>query len=139
MNATRPLDRLAILAASLGGAAWVADTAIITAHNGSFGLADDALFILGLAAIVLAGGLVAAMAARRFAGTRRLLLAIAVFAVIGVGLTVLSMAADGLSHSVYSGDNRGLHKECGIFAMGVAALVAAAWLGSRNRSPAAVA
>jgi hypothetical protein len=134
MNATRPLDRLATLAALLGGAAWVTDTLIITARNDSFGLADSALFLFGMGAIVLASGLVAAMAARRSTGARRVLPAIAVFAGIVLGLTILSIAADGLSHSLYAGGNRGLHKECGIFAMGVAAIAAAGWLESRSRS-----
>jgi hypothetical protein len=132
MNATRPLDRLALFAALLGGAAWIADTTIIAARNDSFGLADSALFLFGMAAILLAGGLVAVMAARRFTGARRVLVAIAVFAGIALGLAVLSLAADGLSHSLYSGGNRGLHKECGVFAMGAAAIAGAGWLGRQR-------
>jgi hypothetical protein len=69
---------------------------------------------------------------------RRVLTAVATFAAIVVVLTLVSSAADGLSHALYSGGNRGLHGECGIFAIGVAALAAGAWLRGRRslRGPA---
>jgi hypothetical protein len=124
-----PTDRLraaAVLAALIGGIAWVVDTTVIAVIDDSFDPLDSILFLSGLAALVVMGGSIGALVGRRSAGVRRVLVAAGVALALVAGLTVVSIAADALSHALYHGGNRGLHEECGIFAIGVAALTLAA-------------
>jgi hypothetical protein len=132
-----PTDRLrttAALAALIGGLAWVVDTTVIAVIDDSFDPLDSILFLSGLAALVVMGGSIGALAGRRSAGMRRVLEATGVTVGLVAALTLVSIAADALSHALYHGSNRGLHEECGIFAIGVAALVLAALV---KRAPAA--
>ena len=80
---------------------------------------------------LITGALVGARIAGRFTGVRRALVAVGVFLLLVALLTALSFAADGLSHTLYHGGNRGIHKECGIFVLGLAALA----IGSLPQRP----
>lgn len=135
MHPKTSLPRTAALAALLGGLSWVVDVAVITIIDDSFGVLDDALFLIGLAALVLACGLAAAVAARDARGGRRVAMAAGTFIGLVVVLTLVSLAADALAHALYSGANRGLRKEGGVFAIGLVAAIAGAVLG-RGAAPA---
>jgi hypothetical protein len=125
----RQADRtrtFAIIFAATGGAAWIVDVAVITAIDNSFDPLDSILFLGGLACLIATGVLVGMLASRRLTGTRRALLTSGTAVGLVIGLVLVSMLADAASHALYHGSNRGLHTECGIFAIGLGALVLAA-------------
>jgi hypothetical protein len=132
---------LAVILAATAGAAWIVDVAVITAIDNSFDPLDSILFIGGLACLIVTGGLVGTIASRRFTGVRKALATGGTAVALVVGLVLVSMIADAASHALYHGGNRGLHKECGIFAIGLGALVIAVLLyrapapAGRDRTP----
>jgi hypothetical protein len=121
--ATIDLRTSAAAALLAGGLAWIVDVAIITAGDGSFGLPDSILFVSGLAALVAGTLLTAAAVTRGRTGARRAGAFAGGLVAIVVGLTLISMAADAISHAAYHGSNHGLHNECGVFATGVCGVV----------------
>lgn len=56
---------------------------------------------------------------------RRALGALGVSLALVAALTLLSIVADALSHALYTGGNGALHNECGIFTLGLSALIIA--------------
>jgi hypothetical protein len=118
----------AMFFALAAGAAWIVDVAVITAIDNSFDPLDSILFLGGLVCLVATGVLVGTLASRRFTGARRVLIAAGVALSLMAGLVLVSVVVDAASHELYHGSNRGLHNECGIFAIGLGALTIAALL-----------
>lgn len=121
MPRTSAATRLPARLAAAGGVAWAVDVAVITANDGAFGIADNVLFLLGLAALVaavIAAGLRVGRARGPVAG-------VGVVVVLLLAATAVSAGAEALSHAVYHGGNAGLHGEAGIAAIAVAALACA--------------
>jgi hypothetical protein len=127
-------DRLrtsAVLLAMIAGLAWIADVSVIVAINDSFDPLDSILFTGGLACLIAMATLVGTLTTRGLVGPRRALTAIAYAAGLVLALVLLSIVADAASHAIYHGRNRGLRNECGIFSIGLGALV----VGSLLRRP----
>jgi hypothetical protein len=128
MHAEDRIRTSAVILAATAGVAWIVDVAVITAINDSFDPLDSILFLGGLGCLLATAGLVGVLASRRFGGLRRVLVAVGVALGLVVGLMLISLAADATSHALYHGGNRGLHKECGVFGIGLVALLISALL-----------
>lgn len=119
------------VASLVGGVAWVVDVAVIVAIDGPFDPLDSVLFFGGLVAVAVA----CVLAAVRVARARGRLLGAAAFAGLAALAWLVSTAGDALAHVLYSGTNVGLRQEGGVFAIGVVALAAGAWLRERRGVP----
>ena len=123
--------RITALSGLVGGCALLIDTITITVINSSFGVLDDALFLLGITAmLVCVVSFAVVVSASRHGAARSGFGLLAFVATLGV-VFGLAQLMDTMGHHVFSKTNIGLHGEWSFFTVGVCLLAIAAWAGRR--------
>ena len=128
--------RITAIGGLVGGCALLVDTITITVVNRSFGVLDDALFLLGLAALVICTVALAVALSARAHGPARVGLGVLVLVATLAVVFGLASVMDTMGHHVFSSANVGLHGEWSFFTVGVCLLAIAAWAGRRTRATA---
>lgn len=101
--------RVAIVACTVGGVAFIIDTVTITVINSNFGTADDVLFFAGLIAFAVALGALALHLSSPSRGARRMVRTVATFLALLIGLGTFSLLMDAFGRRAFSEANIGLH------------------------------
>lgn len=125
--------------AALSGAALVLDTVTITVLNRAFDPLDSALFLCGLAGMLLATGSLAMHLSRHRSGGPRAVTAVTAYLACLAVLGAVSAGFDAFGRHTFSPSNRGLHGEWSFFSIGLALLALSGWAaaGARARDAAA--
>lgn len=131
LSATSTAARVTTAAGLVSGVTLVADTVTIAVINGSFGMVDNALFLLGFVLMwVTFVGLAWCLSGTR-RGAARLGVAVAAFLVTLLVVGGLSLVMDTLGRHTFSESHVGLHGEWSFFTTGLCLLAIAAWMRRR--------
>jgi hypothetical protein len=123
--------RVTYVAGVVGGAAFVVDTVTITVINSSFGVLDNAMFLVGIGGLAVTAVSLAVCLSGRATGVARIGLGVATFVALAVVLGVAGQLMDTMGHHVFSDANVGLHGEWSFFTIGLCLLGIAAWVRHR--------